>query len=217
MFPTTKLAPNVGRCVARQAIKSITSGHYKWSCGVTHKRPIDPTPWGRLWNWTLCAVWKKFLKRGEWCNGTCTITCGNPKKMMLCRIPRMQGIHLIKRKRTTNTKTRYLKSIQERPTQAVVEWSWHVISIAACNIIVTSPDLFDHKTIISIILLQNVESFVPEFIEILPEFSTNQNFWGCTCIPCTPASYTTALVYRPRGCQVGRQRPLTVCAISRLD
>jgi len=29
---------------------------------------------------------------------------------------------------------------------------------------------------------------VREFIEILPEFSTNQNFWGCAC---TPASYTT--------------------------
>jgi len=40
-------------------------------------------------------------------------------------------------------------------------------------------------------LLQNVETFVPEFIQILPEFSTNQKFWGCAC---TPASYTTALL-----------------------
>jgi len=23
--------------------------------------------------------------------------------------------------------------------------------------------------------------------------STNQNFWGCACTPCTPASYTTAI------------------------
>jgi len=53
-----------------------------------------------------------------------------------------------------------------------------------------------NQAIISIILLQNVETFVPEFIEILPEFSTNQNFWGCPCIPCTPASYTTAMKER---------------------
>jgi len=33
-----------------------------------------------------------------------------------------------------------------RKSQAVVEWSWHVISTAACNIIVTSPNLPDHKT-----------------------------------------------------------------------
>jgi len=32
---------------------------------------------------------------------------------------------------------------------------------------------------------------VPKFIEILPKFLTNQNFWGCTCTPCTPTSYTT--------------------------
>jgi len=48
-----------------------------------------------------------FLE-GYLCNGTRTITCGNPQKMMLRRV---QGNHLIKRKRTTNTKTRYLKSI----------------------------------------------------------------------------------------------------------
>jgi len=45
-----------------------------------------------------------------------------------------------------------------------------------------------NQAIISIILLQNVETFVPEFIEILSEFSTNQNFCGCAC---TPTSYTT--------------------------
>jgi len=28
---------------------------------------------------------------------------------------------------------------------------------------------------------------VPEFIEILRKFSTNQNFWGWACIPCTTA------------------------------
>jgi len=49
-----------------------------------------------------------------------------------------------------------------------------------------------NQAIISIILLQNAETFVPEFIEILPEFSTNQNFSGCPCIPWTPTSYTTA-------------------------
>jgi len=49
-----------------------------------------------------------------------------------------------------------------------------------------------NQAIISIILLQNVETFVPEFIEILPEFSTNKNFCGCAYTPCTLASYTTA-------------------------
>jgi len=33
---------------------------------------------------------------------------------------------------------------------------------------------------------------VPTFTWILPGFLTNQNFWGCACTPCTPASYTTA-------------------------
>jgi len=33
----------------------------------------------------------------------------------------------------------------------------------------------------------------PRFSEILPRFSTNQNFWGCAC---THASYTTALGYK---------------------
>jgi len=32
-----------------------------------------------------------------------------------------------------------------------------------------------------------VETSVPKFLGIFPEFSTNQNFWGCAFIPCTPA------------------------------
>jgi len=32
---------------------------------------------------------------------------------------------------------------------------------------------------------------VPEFFGILPKFLTNQKFWECACIPCTPISYTT--------------------------
>jgi len=56
----------------------------------------------------------------SWCNGRRAITYGNPQKMMLCR---MQVNHLIKRKQTTNTKTRYLKSISQGPIQAIVEWS----------------------------------------------------------------------------------------------
>jgi len=34
--------------------------------------------------------------------------------------------------------------------------------------------------------------FLPRFSGILFGFSTNQNFWGCACTPCTPASCTTA-------------------------
>jgi len=33
---------------------------------------------------------------------------------------------------------------------------------------------------------------LPKFSRILPGFSTNQNFWGCACIPYTLASYTSA-------------------------
>jgi len=36
--------------------------------------------------------------------------------------------------------------------------------------------------------------FLPDFngfSGILPGFSPNQNFWGCSCTPYTPASYTT--------------------------
>jgi len=32
---------------------------------------------------------------------------------------------------------------------------------------------------------------LPEISGILPEFSKNQNFWGCAWAPCTPGSYTT--------------------------
>jgi len=30
---------------------------------------------------------------------------------------------------------------------------------------------------------------------ILSKFSTKQNFWGCVCTPCTPASHTTVPIY----------------------
>jgi len=32
------------------------------------------------------------------------------------------------------------------------------------------------------IVNKRAETSVPEFSGILPEFSTNQNFWGCTCL-----------------------------------
>ena len=38
---------------------------------------------------------------------------------------------------------------------------------------------------------------MPEFIEILPEFSTNLNFWGCTYTPAPPPP--TPLAGRSRG------------------
>jgi len=38
---------------------------------------------------------------------------------------------------------------------------------------------------------QRWEPFLPRFSGIVPGFLTNQNFWGCTWNPCTPASYTT--------------------------
>ena len=41
---------------------------------------------------------------------------------------------------------------------------------------------------------RTVETSVPEFPGILPEVSTNQNFWGCACTSCTSRSYTTASV-----------------------
>ena len=38
---------------------------------------------------------------------------------------------------------------------------------------------------------RNLEDF-PGFYGILPGFSQYQNFWGCSCSPCTPTSYTSA-------------------------
>jgi len=32
---------------------------------------------------------------------------------------------------------------------------------------------------------------LPRFSEILPKILKKQNFWGCSCAPCTPTSYTT--------------------------
>jgi len=47
-------------------------------------------------------------------------------------------------------------------------------------------------------VLQTFSKILPRFSQILPGFSgilsgflTNQNFWGCACNPCTPASYTS--------------------------
>jgi len=51
--------------------------------------------------------------------------------------------------------------------------------------------LNNKKRIISLILFENVETSVPQYFEILPEFSTNQNFYGRAC---TPSSYTTTPV-----------------------
>jgi len=78
------------------------------------------SPWGRPWNWMLCAVWKKILKRGsdvmvhvpshveihrKWCYAVCKgITC----------------------KEKTNHK--YKDKIPHKyitmANQAVVHWSW---------------------------------------------------------------------------------------------
>jgi len=41
-------------------------------------------------------------------------------------------------------------------------------------------------------ILFGFSGILPEFSRIFSGFSTNQNFWGCACTPCTPASYTTA-------------------------
>jgi len=49
-----------------------------------------------------------------------------------------------------------------------------------------SVRLIDHS-----IGKKGVETFVPEFLGILPEFSTNQNFWGWACPPCPSNSSTT--------------------------
>ena len=52
----------------------------------------------------------------------------------------------------------YTSKVYERPTQTAVEWSWHVISIAACNIIVTSPGLSDNKTVAQRVSLRRTSS-----------------------------------------------------------
>jgi len=39
-------------------------------------------------------------------------------------------------------------------------------------------------------IFPGLSGILPKFLEILPGFSTNQNFWGCACIP---VSYTTVL------------------------
>jgi len=36
-----------------------------------------------------------------------------------------------------------------------------------------------------------METSLPNSFEICPEFSTNQNFLGCSCTPYAPSSYTT--------------------------
>jgi len=42
-------------------------------------------------------------------------------------------------------------------------------------------------------ILPRISGILLGFSGILPGFLTNQNFWGCVCTPCTPASYTTEL------------------------
>ena len=43
--------------------------------------------------------------------------------------------------------------------------------------------------------LWRFSDILPRFWGILPGFSPNQNFWGCACTPCSPASYTTVSTY----------------------
>jgi len=47
------------------------------------------------------------------------------------------------------------------------------------------------RTKVSKHLCQNFGGFLWVVSEILPGFLTNQNFLGCACTPCIPASYTT--------------------------
>jgi len=42
-------------------------------------------------------------------------------------------------------------------------------------------------------ILPRFLGILPRFSGILREFSSNQNFWGCACTPCTPTSYTTGI------------------------
>jgi len=42
-------------------------------------------------------------------------------------------------------------------------------------------------------ILPGFSEILTRFSGIFPGFSTNQSFWGCSCIPCTPASYTTVI------------------------
>ena len=44
-------------------------------------------------------------------------------------------------------------------------------------------------------ILPGFSGILSRFSGILPGLSTNQNFWGCACTHCTPASYTTILAY----------------------
>jgi len=44
-------------------------------------------------------------------------------------------------------------------------------------------------------ILPRFSGILPGFSGILPGFSTNQNFWGYACTPCTPASYTTGWIH----------------------
>jgi len=39
--------------------------------------------------------------------------------------------------------------------------------------------------------LWRFSEILPGFYRILPGFSPNQNFWGCACTPCAPASCTS--------------------------
>jgi len=44
-------------------------------------------------------------------------------------------------------------------------------------------------------ILTRCLGILPKFSGIFPGFLTNQSFWVCACIPCTPASCTTAIIY----------------------
>jgi len=40
-------------------------------------------------------------------------------------------------------------------------------------------------------ILWRLSQILPRSRRIFPGFSPSQNFWGCACTPCTPASYIT--------------------------
>ena len=52
------------------------------------------------------------------------------------------------------------------------------------------------KNCILIGIVNYIEASLTKCFEILSKFSTNLNFGGCACTPCTPNSYTTVHKYK---------------------
>jgi len=72
---------------------------------------------------------------------------------------------------------------------------------------------FTNQSMLSAILIcsffqgvcEGFQRFCPDFTAFLP----NQNFWGCACTPCMPASYASDLV----ACNLRLEKP-TWCLVS---